>query len=77
MIVLFGLSNSPAVFQRYINTVFKELIATHVVLTYMDDLIIPTEDPCVAVEGLKAVFTVASQFGLEINYRSVGFYRRK
>jgi len=37
----FGLCNSPAIFQKFVNAVFKELIAGGVVLTYMDDLIVP------------------------------------
>jgi len=40
--VPFGLCNSPAVFQRFINTVFRDLIQEKTVLAYMDDLIIPS-----------------------------------
>lgn len=42
--VPFGLCNSPASFQRFINIVFKDLIREKVVLTYLDDLIIPSTD---------------------------------
>lgn len=42
--VPFGLCNSPAIFQRYINTIFKELIRENVVVVYMDDLIIAAEN---------------------------------
>jgi hypothetical protein len=40
--VSFGLCNSSAIFQRFINTVFRELIQDKIVLIYMDDLIIPS-----------------------------------
>ena len=42
--VPFGLCNSPAVFQKFVNATFKELIREGVVLTYMDDLIVPSKD---------------------------------
>jgi len=48
----FGLCNSPAVFQRFINVVFRELIAKRIVLTYLDDLIILS---CTEKEGLNSV----------------------
>lgn len=35
----FGLCNSPAVFQKFINAIFKDLINNGTMLTYMDDLI--------------------------------------
>jgi len=38
--VPFSLCNSPVVFQRFINTVFRDLIQNKVVLTYIDNLII-------------------------------------
>lgn len=40
----FGLCNSPAIFQKYINIIFKDLIKEHAVLIYIDDLIIPSND---------------------------------
>jgi len=42
--VPFGISNSPAVFTRFIMAVLRELIATNVVVVYMDDVIIPSHD---------------------------------
>ncbi|GFT35940.1 transposon Ty3-I Gag-Pol polyprotein [Trichonephila clavipes] len=42
--VPFGLSTSPSVFQRYVYSVFRELMWKGVVIIYMDDLIIPAKD---------------------------------
>ena len=42
--VPFGLCNSPAVFQRFVNCVFQDRIRKDIVLPYMDDLIIPAKD---------------------------------
>jgi len=42
--VPFGLCNSPAVFQRYINEIFNDLTRKEIALPYIDDLIIPAEN---------------------------------
>lgn len=39
----FGLKNAPAVFQRYINNIFKDFIAADKLLVYMDDILIASE----------------------------------
>ena len=38
----FGLSNAPAMVQEFINEVLKDLIATGLVLVYLDDILIAT-----------------------------------
>jgi hypothetical protein len=40
----FGLKNAPAVFQRFMNTEFRDLTATGKVIIYMDDILIATSD---------------------------------
>lgn len=42
--VPFGLRNSPSVFQRFVNIVFRDLIRQKLVLIYMNDLIILSEN---------------------------------
>ncbi|GFY57567.1 transposon Tf2-9 polyprotein [Trichonephila inaurata madagascariensis] len=42
--VPFGLSSSPSVFQRYICSIFRNLMNKGLIIIYMDDLIIPSED---------------------------------
>lgn len=37
----FGFANSPSVFQRFINTIFKKLMYQRIVAIYLDDLAIP------------------------------------
>lgn len=56
----FGLCNSPTVFQKFINAVFRDLIAQGIVLTYMDALIIPSQDTKQAIDNLKHVLEVSS-----------------
>lgn len=65
----FGLCNSPAVFQRHIRAVFRELLARDVVLTYLDDLIVPAKDEAECVHKLNQVLSTASDYGLKINWR--------
>jgi len=75
--VPFGLCNSPAVFQRYINIVFRDLIQSKVILTYMDDLIIPSIDCEIGIKNLQVVLKVASEAGLTINWRKCQFLRQR
>ncbi|GBM26401.1 Transposon Tf2-6 polyprotein [Araneus ventricosus] len=42
--VPFDLSTSPSVFQRYVYSIFRELMRKGIVIIYMDDLIIPAKD---------------------------------
>lgn len=67
--VPFGLCNSPAVFVRYINAVFGELIRKQIVLVYIDDLIIPSNDVETGLQKLEMVLSVAKDYGLNINWK--------
>lgn len=64
----FGCSNSPRVFQRYINDVFRELISKDIVRLYMDDIVVLSENYDGAIEHLKLVLNYACKAGLEINW---------
>lgn len=73
--VPFGLCNSPAIIQRFINMVFKKLIQEDVVLTYMDDLIIPSIDMKGGLKQLRKVLEVAGRARLNINWRKCNLLR--
>lgn len=73
--VPFGLCNSPAVFQRFINIVFRDLIQTKVILIYMDDLIISSIDYKSGTLNLEIVLKVASEAGLTINWQKSSFLK--
>lgn len=71
--VPFGLSNSPAIFQKFINTIFGDLIKSKKVLIYVDDFIIFTKDHEKGMEILREVFTIAEQYGLRFNWKKCQF----
>ena len=77
LFVPFGICNSPAVFTRYINAVLRELIQKGIVLTYMDDVIIPSKDVEEGIEKLKMFLEVASKFGLRIKWSKCQFLLEK
>ena len=43
-VMFFGLCNSPATFQMFMNDIFRELILKDGILIYMDDILIPAND---------------------------------
>ncbi|GFW88293.1 retrovirus-related Pol polyprotein from transposon 412 [Trichonephila clavipes] len=48
--VPFGLSTSPGVFQRYVSSIFRDLTRKGIVISYLDDLVIPAKNE---QEGLE------------------------
>ncbi|GFY22516.1 retrovirus-related Pol polyprotein from transposon 17.6 [Trichonephila clavipes] len=75
--VPFGLSTSPSVFQRYVYSIFRELMRKGIVIIYMDDLVIPAKDEKEGLEKLGEVLEVASKYGLEMKFKKCQFLRRK
>ncbi|CAK9833038.1 Transposon Tf2-9 polyprotein [Anthophora retusa] len=75
--VPFGLCNSPALFQKFVNAVFRELINDKTVLTYLDDLIVPSVDVESGLENLHRVLQTASEAGLVINWKKCQLLQTK
>lgn len=71
----FGLC--PASFVRFVNEVFQGLINEKVVFTYVDDLIIPSSDERDAYDKLEKTLKVASQSGLQVNWKQCKFLKRR
>ncbi|GBL89286.1 Retrovirus-related Pol polyprotein from transposon 297 [Araneus ventricosus] len=74
--VPFGLCNSPAVFQGYINTIFRPLINDGIVLPYLDDIIILSSSFEEGIERVERVLSIASEYGLEINFNKSHFLKK-
>ncbi|GFW61142.1 retrovirus-related Pol polyprotein from transposon 297 [Trichonephila clavipes] len=56
----FGLSTCPSTFQRFINTVFRDLVVQGIVLPYVDDIVILAKNESEAIDRLKKVLQVSS-----------------
>lgn len=72
----FDLSNCPSVFQRFMNTIFADLIGEGVMLTYMDDMILPAKTEEEALEKLKPVLIRASEYGFNIKWKKCSLLQR-
>ena len=53
--MFFGLCNSPATFQRFMNDSFRDMIAEGWLVVYMDDLLISSPDHNLDTERTKRV----------------------
>lgn len=61
----FGLTNSPRVFNRFIQLIFSELIYQGDLLVYLDDIMIATKTYSEHYEILKKVFRLAKKYNLQ------------
>ncbi|GFS51926.1 retrovirus-related Pol polyprotein from transposon 17.6 [Trichonephila clavipes] len=75
--VPFGLSTSPGVFQRYVSSIFRDLNRKGIVISYLDDLVIPAKNEQEGLEKLKIIFEVAKKYGLEIKFKKCQFLKKK
>ena len=74
LMVLFGLAQAPAYFQLLMNKVLKGLKFT---VTYLDDIIIFSQDELQHLEYLEIVFSCLQEAGLKINVPNVISLRMK
>ncbi|GFT09233.1 retrovirus-related Pol polyprotein from transposon 412 [Trichonephila clavipes] len=73
--ILFGPSTSPGVFQRFVSSIFRDPTRKGVVISYLEDLVIPAKDE---EEGLeKIAFEVVKKYGLEIKFKKCQFLKKK
>lgn len=61
-----SLCNFLTVFQRFINSIFRDLMLKNIVLTYLGDLIVLSQDEKEGLYNLCIVLTTASDHGLTI-----------
>ncbi|GFT45447.1 retrovirus-related Pol polyprotein from transposon 297 [Trichonephila clavipes] len=75
--VPFGLSTSPGVFQRYVSSIFRDLSRKGIVISYLDDLVIPAKNEQEGLEKLKIIFEVAKKYGLEFKFKNCQLLKKK
>lgn len=63
----FGLKNAPAVFQRFVNRVFRDFISSGEIIIYMDDILLATKTWEEHKELLKRVLRRLASRGLLLN----------
>ena len=73
----FGLSNTPASFQGYINKIFTEKLNVFVIV-YLDDILIYTKDEGQGhVEAVQWVLDLLRKNGLFANLKKCRFHQDK
>lgn len=69
----FGFKNSPSVFMRYINLIFKDLLIVHKISIYIDNIMIATKTVEENLTILKAVFQLLVQNYLTLRLGKCSF----
>ena len=72
LMVPFGLAQAPAYFQLLMNKVLKGLKFT---MTYLDDIIIFSQDELQYLEHLEIVFSCLREAGLKMNHSKCDFFK--
>ena len=72
-IMLFGLQNAPALFQRCMNYILRRLIATGKVFVYIDDILIATDNLEEHRELTHGVLQALQDDGLSVRKRKCEF----
>lgn len=69
----FGLKNAPAVFQRFINRIFRELLASQQIVIYLDDILLASRTLDEHRHLLHQVLTIIRLRGLKLNLEKCRF----
>lgn len=73
----FGLRNAPAVFQRFVNNVFREFTERQEIVVYLDDILLASSSLEEHLELLERVLKRISKAGLELNTSKCKFAYRE
>src|SRR4029077_12020463 len=73
LVMLFGPSNTPAAFQRFVNSIFADLLDICVVV-YRDDILVYSEDEATHEEHIREVLWRLRQHGLYANPQKCEFH---
>ena len=72
-VMFFGLSNSPATFQQFMNDSFRDMIAEGWLLIYMDDLLLSSPDHHLDTECTKWVLQRMKELDLHLKIKKCKF----
>ena len=71
--MFFGLCNSPATFQRFMNNSFRDMIAEGWLIIYMDDLLISSPDHHLDTKHTKRVLQRLKELDLHLKIKKCKF----
>ena len=71
--MFFGLCNSPAMFQRFMNDSFRDMIAERWLVIYMDDLLIASSNPLTHTERTRCVLQCMTELNLHLKLEKCQF----
>lgn len=71
--VPYGLKNGPAVFQRFVHNILRDLIYSKLIIVYMDDILVASVDLKSHIEIVGEVIKRLRTFGLELNLKKCTF----
>ena len=72
-VMFFGLTNSPATFQRFMNDSFRDMIAEGWLVIYMDDLLVFSPDTALHEEPTKRVLQRMAELDLHLKLEKCKF----
>ncbi|EJD38860.1 DNA/RNA polymerase [Auricularia subglabra TFB-10046 SS5] len=76
-VMFFGMSNSPATFQRMVDNIFGDLIRRVVLIIYMDDLLVFTRSLEDHRKAVRAVLELCRQTGLYLKLEKCEFGKQE
>ena len=72
-VMFFGLCNSPATFQRFMNDSFQDMITEGWLVIYMDDLLIASPDPETHAEQTHCILQRMTELDLHLKLKKCQF----
>ena len=72
-VMFFGLSNSPATFQRFMNDSFKDMIVEGWLIAYMDDMLITATNEKENIEQTRRVLQRMKELDLHLKLKKCKF----
>jgi len=77
LVMFFGMTNSPAIFQTMMNDIFRTLIAKGIVVVYLDDILIFTETEEEHKQAVWRVLEVLAEHKLFLCPEKCEFHRKQ
>ena len=77
LVMFFGMTNSPAIFQTMMNDIFRTLIAEGIVVVYLDDILIFTRTEEEHERAVRRVLEVLVEHKLFLCLEKCEFHRKE